>query len=790
MQKLITLIILIFTFPNFSIAKNIIKGKVVDSKSNLPLTAASVLEEGTFNGSIANEFGEFFIVLNSIPATLQIDYIGYESQKIQVKNLSQKFILIELEPTQTLVKPVIITTENPANRIMREVIKRKKMRLEGILSYKNDAYSRIVIENDEGIVSILEVISEINWDKEKGSVEVIKSKKQTNNIDPSINSIEIGNVPNFYEDDVEIMENNMICPTNPKAFDYYKFQLIGERSFAGKTVYDIQVIPNSKLQPLLQGTLAVLDEDFILLEVSLKPSKYVIFPTPIKKFDLTFTQQFRNFGEKYWLPVDLRTKGEMHIGITGFSLPPIKFSQVSSLKNYELNVQIPETLFVKDRTVLEDSVSVSKSDSIFAENVNLIPYTQEEQIAYEEIDSTLTLQKAFKPKGALAKLVNIEVEANDEKVIGGEKNGKNFLDRISPNIAYNRVDEGKLGIKLDLFENKKTKIDVLGGYSTGLREGFYGSDFQYKFGKENKWVWKNSFYQGSVLRFKSFNYAEILNSVQNLIGFEDYFGYFKNQKFSTALGFKNDFGVEVGLNVEKHTSLEKNTDFDLFGRSLVQRKNPSIFEGNLRSVQAKFEFGDDFTFVPIAEQNNFEVRVEHSQDGFLGSDFDFTKVEFRTDFRVLTFLKRRFLPNALDVRLQAGISRGKLPPQRFFAFDGVLVALSPFGTFKTLKDNPYEGDKYVSVFWEHNFRTVPFELIGLNWFAKKGLGIILHGASGKTWFKKENLSGLDFAPNLTNGVHHEIGLSLNGIFDFARIDFTQRLDKKDFRIGVSVARMF
>lgn len=788
MQKVFFLIILFFTTINFTFAKNIIKGKVVDSNSNMALAAASILEKGTFNGSIANEFGEFFVVLEKTPTTLVIDYIGYETKNIQILENSKKFILIELKPTETLVKPVIVTTENPANRIMREVIKNKKTRLEGVYSYKNEAYSRIVLENDKEIVSIFEVISEINWDAEKGRVEIIKSKKQTNNIDPSINSIEVGNVPNFYEDEVEIIGNKMICPTNPKAFDFYKFQLIGERAFAGKAVYDIQVIPNSKLQPLLQGTLAVLDEDFVLLEVSLKPSEHVLFPTPIQKIDLTFTQQFRIFAEKYWLPVDLRTKGEMRIGFTGLNFPPIKFSQTSSLKNYELNVQIPETLFVKNRTVLEDSISISKSDSIFAKNVNLIPYTEEETLAYEKIDSTLTLQKAFKPKGPLARFVNIEVEANDEKLIGDKS--KNILDRISTNVAYNRVDEGKLGVKLNLVKSKKTKIDILGGYSIGLKEGFYGSNLSYKFGRENKWTWKNSFYNGSVLRFKSLNYPEMLNSVQNLVGFEDYFDYYKNRKFSTSLGFKKDFGIEFGLNVEKHTSLEKNTDFDLFGRSLVQRKNPSIFEGNLRSFKAEFEFGDDFTFVPIATQNNFEVKFEHSLNGFLGSDFDFSKIEFRTDFRILTFLKRRFLPNALDVRLQAGISRGKLPPQRFFALDGVLAALSPFGTFKTLKDNPYEGDKYVSVFWEHNFRTVPFELIGLDWFAKKGLGVILHGASGKTWFKKKNLLDLDFAPNLTNRFHHEIGLSLNGIFDFLRLDFTQRLDEKDFRIGVSVARMF
>ena len=53
-----------------------------------------------------------------------------------------------------------------------------------IKTFKADAYTRFTLENDSGIVTIAESVSEVYWDREKGPREVIKSKKQTDNLNP------------------------------------------------------------------------------------------------------------------------------------------------------------------------------------------------------------------------------------------------------------------------------------------------------------------------------------------------------------------------------------------------------------------------------------------------------------------------------------------------------------------------------------------------------------------------------------------------------------------------------
>jgi hypothetical protein len=42
---------------------------------------------------------------------------------------------------------------------------------------------------------------------------------------------------------------------------------------------------------------------------------------------------------------------------------------------------------------------------------------------------------------------------------------------------------------------------------------------------------------------------------------------------------------------------------------------------------------------------------------------------------------------------------------------------------------------------------------------------------------------------ILNGTHHELGASISGLFDFLRIDFIQRIDRPNFYIGLSVARI-
>ena len=214
-------------------------------------------------------------------------------------------------------------------------------------------------------------------------------------------------------------------------------------------------------------------------------------------------------------------------------------------------------------------------------------------------------------------------------------------------------------------------------------------------------------------------------------------------------------------------------------------------EGWLRSVALHATLGDD-GLLGVLPINRVQVRIEHSDPGLAASHFDFTRVEVVADARIETFFQRRLLPNTLDLRLDAGASLGTPPLQRFGIVEASPQPYTPFGALRTLDDRPYQGEHHVAAFWEHNFRTVPFELIGWQAPVNQDIELILHGGHGRTWIEDDTerrLAGRGVAVRNTDAVHHEIGLSVNGLlYDTLRLDVTKRLDASGLSVGVSLLR--
>ena len=98
-----------------------------------------------------------------------------------------------------------------------------------------------------------------------------------------------------------------------------------------------------------------------------------------------------------------------------------------------------------------------------------------------------------------------------------------------------------------------------------------------------------------------------------------------------------------------------------------------------------------------------------------------------------TFYKRRLLPNTLDVGVKAGTFSGDLPYQKTGIVDGALGLISPYGILRAARGHPYEGEQYIALHAEHNFRTIPFELIGLQPLVERDIGLILFGGAVRTW---------------------------------------------------------
>jgi hypothetical protein len=786
--KNIFFILLYTSICGVGFAQKIVRGHVEDAKTGESLPATNIQIEGTYQGTISNQDGDFSIPVETIPSNLMISYIGYESQKVRIDSGTPRKLRIRLNPIILEMDPIVISAEDPAMAIMRKVIRRKLEWRAKLNTYRAEAYSRLIFENDSGIVSIAESLSETFWDKEKGSREVIKSKRQTNNLSETQNFAVASFIPNFYDDDIDIAGFKAIGPTNPDALDFYRFKLVNERKMDDKKVYDIQVIPDSKLQPMFHGMLSVLDEEFAVLNVDLVPSESIRFPYLIQELNLHYKQQFDNYDSDFWLPVDYRVEGDIKVGMTGLQFPKIIYKRITALTDYAINIPLPDSLYKEEKILSVDSSSV-EIDTLFAATTISVPLTTEEDSAYHSLDSTMTLEKAFKPTGFLANMIELTAGDNRDK----EENGKNIFSYLSPQLWYNRVDGLHAGLTARLDITNDIEFKIGGGYKTGSKDWGYFSQIKARFGPERRWFGLLEYNGDTDSRYQSESWSPLLGSFPPFFGREDYFDYYRREGLLVDLGYKFSelrSRISVGFLSEKHLSLEKTTDYNLFNTGFVQRENPAINDGTMHSIIFKVRYGDNYIPFGAIGQKRALLTIETSQPDLITTDYSFTMYTLSLDWRFTTFLSRRLFPNALDFHISTGTSTGELPLQRFGIVDGSFEAVSPYASLRTRKQRPYEGEHFFAIYWEHNFRTVPFELINLDFAVDHGIGIIVYGSHGRSWISDERLSHLSFPPAYTNKFHNELGFSINNIFSILRMDTSYRIDNNLFYVGVSLARFF
>jgi len=785
------LIFIVFTSNIIFAQNNSIKGFVTDEKTGEPLSAANLQIVGTYHGTITNIYGEFILDVEKYPTELEISYIGYAIKRISINKAREKPINILLKPIILETDAILVTAENPAMSIMRRVIENKKKWRAKLKTYKADAYARVVLANDSSIVSVAESISDIFWDKERGPREVVVSQRETENLKNEMNFAFSSNIENFYNDEIDIMNYKIVGPTHPDAFDFYEFKLIGFEAFGVDTVFVIELVPIAVLNPTFIGTVSVLDKEFAMLAVDVKPNREnIFFPMPIEEWNVAYKQQFRNFGKEFWLPVDMRAIGDIKIWFPGLEFPLIKYNNSVRLTDYLVNIELPDSLYEDEKIIRVDSAAVAL-DSSFTRRREIIPLTQEEQVAYVEIDSTDSFKKAFRPTGFLADYV-LEDDEEDKKTIGI---GGKIFSGFSPDLAFNRVEEGHLGFKYEIDIGRKLEFKVGAAYKTGIDRWGYNYGLKYSIGKKKPVTLGIDYFLGSGQSYESENYHPVITSIGTFFGARDYFDYHWKRSANLRISHKV-WGINTRftglMNIEKHEPLpSKISDYNVLGRDITQRPNPRIDKGNLRSLGLKIRWGDEYVPFGVAGQRRAELSIENSNPDFLESDFSFTQYKFGFNWNFKTFLQRRFLPNTFDVYISAGYTKGNLPLQKLGVLDASLFdGFTPFGTFKSNRGLPYLGEDYLALFWEHNFRSVPFELLGLRWFAEKNIGIIVYGGHGQSWLSDDNQAKINYINNTLDGIHHEVGVSLNGLFSFFRIDVTWRLDRPGTYLGVSTLRWF
>lgn len=816
----------IVLFSSSVFAQKIISGKIIDANTKETLPAAHVIIKGTYQGTIANADGEYSLKVNTFPATIVVRFLGYESLEKEITASFEGDLNFELKEAFLELGEITVTGEDPAISIMKEVIRRKQIWRAKLDTYQVDAYTRQQILKDTSIVSITESISEAFWDRERGTREVLKSKRQTANIEGSDNFAGVSYLPNFYDDNLEIVEFDVVGITHPDALKYYNFELVDFSKIDDNVVFEIEVKSKRKLQPLFEGTIYVLDLEYALISVRLKPNSVIVFPPPIQEFDMYYEQQFSNFGGEYWLPVDFRLEGMIEIGVPGLRFPPIGFSQVSKLNDYQVNADLPDSLFKNANWFSVDSTTIDKSDSLFVSTLDVVPLTEKEKYAYKNVKCNTSFEEEFRPKGFLVRFMDLDDDSDDDgtgncteeeikqdstlaksiSAKSGKKAGpiKKFINQLSVDARYNRVDAFFGGLKHEQrFADRRIRTTTKLGYSFGYGEGSFdglnhGFDFSWwPLPKTRRFAVQAGYNASTATRYNSDLYGMIITSSLPLFGYDDYFDYYRNEgvyiaaRYRPRKWWRNT--LELKYKLEEHSSIDYSTYYDVVGRDNFQRLNPPVNEGTLSSLELKIEQGEGKEALGVIGADNIMLSIEQSAK-VMGSDWDFTRFKVDIFRRYNTFYKRRFIPNSLDLRLNAGTYLGDLPVQKNGTLDAAFGYFAPFGGFKSKRFIPYEGASYIALNIEHNFRSIPLEALGWRGAAKTGLSIITFAGVGRTWISSEQEAffntSLGYLPITAKDWHQEVGVSLSNIFSLFRVDLAYRIDDPGFYPSIALARLF
>jgi hypothetical protein len=765
---LVVLLLTMCVLTSLAGAQYHISGTVRDAASNEPLASAHVRILGSNRGSIANAYGEYSLALDRRTFVLIFSSLGYRPDTLLVNLTSDTLRDIYLTAADITLPEIVVTAEDPAIEIIRRAIASKRLWIDKLNSYTFDAFTRQTLFRDTIIASITESYTRGYWRQGDTLRESITQRRQTQNIQATFNFASVGRILNFNDDEIRFAGYTFIGPTAPNALDYYDYTLLRTRTDHGRELYEIRMVPQTRTVPLFNGTVTIAGETYALAGIDVQPNEAFLIPF-VKEKSLRYRQQFGLFNDIFWMPVDIRIEASLKIGIIGFSIPGIGLHQTSVITSYTINTIIPDTIFHRQRLVVDSSAT--KTDSTFWINNTVLPLSEREREAYKTLDSTKTLDVQFRPGGAAMTLG-----------LGGETGTAlsliSFLD-----VTFNRVEGLHLGVQKEL-DSLLTTITFTGGAAYGFtdRQWKYRTGVTAYTSPSRRYGLSIELYRQTAHVPDQGYYSSPVVGLGALLSKIDYWDYFSAKGWRTTLIGKLSDGVVTRYSFldEHHFNQRKRTDFSLLYPSRSYRANLEIDEGRLRSIEVFIRLGGDPIPLDLITRDALEVTLEHSTPLIASSDFLFTRYNVVATLTFPTFGRSYLFPQTMRIRLAAGGSSGTLPSQRFFSVEASLSGFAPFGTMRSLDAREMTGTSMVALNIEHNFRSVPFLALGIPFLYENNIEMIVHAGAARVWGPPMSATA--------DSWFRESGVSINRIFELLRADFTWRLSSPHnfvFTIGVA-----
>lgn len=749
-----------------------LRGRITDAKTAEPLIGATIripLPDGKTVVTATNRNGRYLITLPQATYTLTLKYVGYRERSETLTLTADTEKNFTLEEGEIIASEIVVSAgEDLVTAVMRRAIRYKKSQRLSLKTYELDAYSKRLIKSDTSIAGITETFVKGYWREGDTLREVVVQERLTENIKSQLRgagatlSASVGSIIDFSQERINIGGNRFISPIANNAFEYYSYQLI-ETKKAGELEYHrIKLIPKSKFVPLFKGEIIIGGYSFALVSVEVVPSEGFKIPLVsdlVLKYRQTQELYTDSAGNAYWLPATQLVDGVATVSVAGglITIPRFAFTQTTAIYAYRLNTSVSDSVFEKKRVTKADTAD--RYDSTFWAKNQIVARTEEEETAYRTIDSTDTFESRFQPRGA---------------------GGANILSTLSQtalrfvDFRYNRVEGYFFGGRLEL-----DSLTATTGFNARLGYGIERKEWLFNVGVE-QWLQSTrrtsvgvDVYRNTAWTPENNPVLSISNTINAILFKYDYHNYFNAEGFRAFVRhkFRPRLALTLTYTNEDQRSMAKTTDYSWLFQNTLFRDNPPVADGTMRSVELELYLGDRTGFTQIGDQTNARVAVEHSSPRLLSSDFDFTRINAAVLLRRKTFFTERLLAPFLILHFDAGITlgaEGALPPQRYFSIESG-GTVSPLGTMFAAGDKSYVGDRMLWSLVEHNFQSVPFEALGIDFVSKANIQLITRAGMGTVWR----------GSNQT--LYWEAGVGVGNLFNIIRLDWlVRRVDTEPF----------
>jgi len=797
--RVIFCLLWVISSVNFCFAQQAtLNGLIQNAFTGEPLSFANIRLDGTSRGTAANTEGFFEMRLDTGYYRLITSFIGFQSDTLNFKFLDDASVTIGLKPvTINLPDIVVLPGINPAIEIIKKTIAAKHKRNEILNSYMLEAYTKGLIKTtkdistgnnsvslsisgkdtaDLKITGILENQSRGYFKKPDKYKDEIIARKQTANAPSTVNLLTGGRMQqNFYTDNIEFFNRPLPSPISDDALDYYYFMIEDRLAMNDLNIFQIYFLPSNESDPGFEGRIFIADSIFTLIKLDISLNRAA---NPGGLLDtVAIFQQFVPFDDNIYMPIDYRLFAEGNfLGIAKFG-----FELHSIFYNYEINSPIDDEFF--DMAVLSVLPEVDKKDSTYWKDIERIPNTTDEIIAYERIDSISSVPRNYWDNFSLLSTRTYLAE--------------NFGINGPLSLYHFNVVEGhsiNFAVFADRAFDKRFNAEFNAGY------GF--SDKKLKMNFSAEWLFGQ--YRTTSVSFNAYNrlndlfsetnyYNRLTSTLTSWLGkydFRDYY-YTKGFNLSASAEVSPILEINAGFFNKTDKSAINNTDFSIFNTSKEYTQNRAIYNTKINAVTA----GIKIDFRKYIEDGNYRIRLSRvnafpvirfnaafSNSSLLKSEQNFQMYKMNITGTLKTLKSAQ-----LSYELTGIIFNGAVPFQMLYALPGNIENAGKNFTFRTLKIGEAAGDRACTIMIEHDFKDELFRLLNIPILKNLELSLALHFNMAWTNISSESYKLLpteSYKVFLTP--FYEAGFSIGHMLIPVELEFTWRLNHmgtNDFVFG-------